>query len=99
MEDLIYRVARHSFSFPQDGRDLSYFKNIEDARRFMHKSAEERARGGVVYESTLHFFEDNKESIKVLPKKMYMSRVKGSVFFKNTFEYVLAHYIEEITIH
>jgi len=97
MEDLIYKVVRHSFSFPQDGRDLSYFKNIEDARRFMHKSAEKHAV--VLYESTLHFFEDNKEDIKVLPKKMYGTRVKGSVFFKNPFEYVLAHYIEEITIH
>jgi len=97
MEDLIYKVASHSFSFPQDGRDLSYFKNIEDARRFMRKSAEER--GVVVYESTLHFFEDNKENIKFLPQKMYTPRVKGSIFFKNSFEYVLAHYIEEITNH
>ena len=92
-----YKVESHSFSFPQDSNVLAYFKTRELAKYYMTKASE--GQGVHIYEDRKEFFEDNKDSIRILPQKMLNSKVLDAVFFKNTFQYVISYYVTEITIH
>ena len=92
-----YTVERHSFSFPQEDRIIAYFKTRELAKQYMIKTVKER--GVHIYKNREDFFAENRDNIKILPRKMLGNQTLEDVFFKNSFQYVIAHYVKEITIN